>query len=184
MRFVLFQVNANFQINQLKNIFTQGTWRCSFIASKNLRSPSQNLLKTSTFHPFILVLTVVEVSNITNKNQSPTNLAKYQYFYTRDFISFLHYGKKLALSIARGFRNIYFLSHFHYFWRCVKLVIFQINADFLINQLRKYFTQNTWDCSLIPTKNLCSPSHKFLEISTFYHMSSSFHIPWVVQYFK
>ena len=60
---------------------------------KKVRSPSQNLLKTFTFHPSLLIFTVVEVCNITNKNQSPSNLAKYQYFYTRDFISFLHFGK-------------------------------------------------------------------------------------------
>ena len=36
---------------------------------------------------------MVEVCNITNKNQSPSNLAKYQYFYTREFTSFLHFRK-------------------------------------------------------------------------------------------
>ena len=47
------------------------------------------------------------VRNISNKNQSPSNLAKYQYFYTRDFISFLHFEIKLALSIVKVFRNIF-----------------------------------------------------------------------------
>ena len=84
------------------------------MAWKNLRSPLQNLLKTPTFHPIYNNFTVVEVCNITNKNHSLSNLAKYHYFYTRDLISFLHFGKKLVLSIANIFQNIQFLPHFHY----------------------------------------------------------------------
>ena len=72
MRFLIFQVNANFAINQLKNIFAQNTWHCFFRASKNLRSPSQNFLKTSTFHPIFTSFYsgwVLEVCNITNEKQ-------------------------------------------------------------------------------------------------------------------
>ena len=56
-----------------------------------------------------------EVWNISNKNQPPRNLAKYQYFYTRDFLFLLRNEIKLALSIENFFRNIHFLSHFHDF---------------------------------------------------------------------
>ena len=45
-RFVIFQINADFLINQL----TKDTLRLSFISNKNLRPPSQNLLETSTFY--------------------------------------------------------------------------------------------------------------------------------------
>ena len=51
--------------------------------------------------------------------------------------------KKLALSIANIFRNIYFLTHFNYFWQWVRFLIFQINTDFLINQLTNYFLRKT-----------------------------------------
>ena len=114
MKFVLFQINANFRINQLKNIFTQNTWHYSFMTWKNLSSPSQNLLKTPTFHPIYNSFTVVEVCNIKTKNHSLSYLAKYHYFYTRGLISFLHFGKTMALSIANIFQNIQFLPHFHY----------------------------------------------------------------------
>ena len=70
---------------------------------KKVRSPSQNLLKTFTFHPSLLIFTVVEVCNITNKNQSPSNLAKYQYFYTRDFIYPSFISEKIGALHRRGF---------------------------------------------------------------------------------
>ena len=68
----------------------------------------------------------------------PNNLVKYQYFYTRDFISLLHLKKNGTLH-GNVFRNIHFLPHFHYFQKWVRYVIFQVNADFLINQLTKHF---------------------------------------------
>ena len=57
----------------------------------------------------LLVFKVDEVCNISNKYKRPYNLAKYQYFYTKDFISLLHFETKLALSIVKV------LPNFHYF---------------------------------------------------------------------
>ena len=51
----------------------------------------------------------------------------------------LSLGRKLALSIVKVFRNIHFLPHFHYLKKWVRLVTSQINTDYLINQLTKYF---------------------------------------------
>ena len=42
-----------------------------------------------------------EVCYISNKYQPPYNLAKRQYFYTRDFISYPHFGKNDALDRKR-----------------------------------------------------------------------------------
>ena len=56
-----------------------------------------------------------EVCNISNKYQPPSNLAKYQYFYTRNFISFLHFEIKLAHSIVNVFQNIHFYQIFTIF---------------------------------------------------------------------
>ena len=95
--------------------------------------------KHPLFTTFLLVLTVDEVHYISNKYQAPYSLAKRQYFYKRDFISLLHFGKKMMLSIANVFPNIHFLPIFHYFWKWVRFLIFQINADFLINHLQNYF---------------------------------------------
>ena len=71
--------------------------------------------KYPLFTTFLLVLIVNEVCNITNKKQPPSNLGKYQYFYTRDLISSTHFERKLVLSIASIFWNIHFSQHFHYF---------------------------------------------------------------------
>ena len=43
---------------------------------------------------------------ISNKYQPLNNLAKHHYFYTRDFISLLHFKQKFTISIAEFFRNI------------------------------------------------------------------------------
>ena len=44
---------------------------------KKMHSPSQILLETYTFHHILVVFTVDEACNISNKNQTPSNLAKY-----------------------------------------------------------------------------------------------------------
>ena len=64
---------------------------------------------------FLIVFTMDEVRYISNKHQTLNNLAKEQYFYTRDFISLRHLEKNIALSIANIFRKIHFLPLFHYF---------------------------------------------------------------------
>ena len=64
---------------------------------------------------------------------------KYQYFYTRDFIPFLHFERKLALSIAKFFQNIYFSLPFSLFSTMSKVCNISNKTDFLINQLQKYF---------------------------------------------
>ena len=43
---------------------------------KKMHSPSQILLETYTFHHILVVFTVDEACNISNKNQTPSNLAK------------------------------------------------------------------------------------------------------------
>ena len=74
--FVILQVNADFLINQLTKYFY--TRQLNFLLH------------------FLLVLAVDEMSCISQKYQPPNNLAKHQYFYTRDFISLLHFGKKIG----------------------------------------------------------------------------------------
>ena len=67
------------------------------------------------FTTFLVFLTVDEVRYISNKNQPPNNFAKRQYFYTRDFISFFHFERKLMLFIAKPFRKHPFLTTFSLF---------------------------------------------------------------------
>ena len=79
-----------------------------------------------------------EVCNISNENRPPNNLAKYQYFYTRDFISFLHFKKELAFSISKIFETSTFTT-FSLLLTVKRFAIVQINTDFVINQLEKCF---------------------------------------------
>ena len=100
---------------------------------KNMRSSLQHSLFTTC----LLVFTMNEVCCVSNKYQPSTSLMKYQYFYKRDFISLLHFKIKFALFMSKVVPNIHFIPHFYYFWQWVRFVIFQINTDFLINQLQK-----------------------------------------------
>ena len=86
----------------------------------------------------------------------------------------------MPLSIANFFRNIHFLSHFHYFWQSDRFVKFPVNTDFLINQQKNIFTQHTSHPSLISRENLRSLWHKFLETSTFYHIFAIFHLMFAI----
>ena len=96
-------------------IVTQDTLHSSFISKKICALHHRCFYKHSLFTTLLLVFTVDEMSYISNKYQCLNNLEKHQYFRKRDFIPLLHFEQKLVLSIAIIFRNIYFLSHFHYF---------------------------------------------------------------------
>ena len=106
------------------NNFRQDTLHSPFISKKKKKTDCalhrRYFWKHPLFTTFWLVLWM-EVCYISNKYQPPSNLAKYQYFYTRDFVSLLHFIKKnkkkmaLSISIANVFRNIHFLPYFHYF---------------------------------------------------------------------
>ena len=125
-----------------------------------------------------------ELCFISNKYQPPNNLAKYQYFYTRDFIFFLHLEKKLALSIAK-YQYFYtgdFISLLHFKKNCrfssqkffetstfyhmptsfsqwKRCAVFQIKIDRLvIYQNLNIFTQETFYPSFISKKN--GPLHR------------------------
>ena len=69
MRFLIFQIIANFLINQLAKYF--------YTKHLALLLHFKNKIIFTTFLP---VFNVDEVCNISNKNQPPSNLAKYQYF--------------------------------------------------------------------------------------------------------
>ena len=60
---------------------------------KNCAPHCRIFKKYPPFTTILLVFRIDEVCNISNKYHSPSNLAKYQYFYTREFISFLHFEK-------------------------------------------------------------------------------------------
>ena len=177
--------------------------------------PSQNILETSTFHHIFTSFHsgwgVQYYKWKPSDKPSPSDLAKYQYFHARTLLSFLPFEEKLALFIANVFWNIYFLPHIHCLWEWVRFVILQINADFLINQLSKYFYTRRLTTlpyfliskkkkkiyiyiyiyiarDLIPffhcAKTWRSPSKTVFERSTFYQIFTSFQSGERVLYFK
>ena len=146
MRFVIFQVNAYLPINQLKKYFyTKHLTLLLYFKKKICALHHRIVSKHPLFIPFLLVLTVCYISY---KYQPPNNWAKHQYFYIRDFLSLLHFEKK----------NL----------------IFQVTADFLINQLQNIFTTGTLYSFFISKRKLRSPS----ENRSFYHISYYFKSEW------
>ena len=119
MRFLIFQINTNFVLNQLKKILH---------TIPLLLSPSQNLLETSTFHHSLLASRMNEVCNITNKSRRNSNWAKYKYSYSRDPISFLHFEKKWRSP---------FLKHLLFNPFSLFLKMSEV-CNFIINHLTKY----------------------------------------------
>ena len=71
--------------------------------------------KHQMFTTFLLVFTVDEMCNISNKYQPPSNLAKYKYFCKRDVISLLHFEKKIGVLHRKRFSKHSLLSTFSIF---------------------------------------------------------------------
>ena len=112
---------------------------------------------------------------ISYKCQLPNNLAKHQYFYIRDFLSLLHFEKKNSRPrLQKFFETSTFYHFFTTFKKWVRFVIFQVTADFLINQLQNIFTPGTLYSFFISKRKLRSPS----ENRSFYHISYYFKSEW------
>ena len=86
-----------------KTNFTQNTFYSSFISKKSCTFHPRSFEKHPLFTTLILVFTVDEVCYISNKYQAPYNLAKRQYFYTKDFISLFHFGSENWRSSSQMF---------------------------------------------------------------------------------
>ena len=71
--------------------------------------------KHARFTICLLVLTVGEFYNISNKIQLPNRSAKYLLFYTKDLTYLLYFQGKLTLSIGEFPGNIHYLPFFHWF---------------------------------------------------------------------
>ena len=132
MRFVIFQLNTDFLINQLTKCFYTRHLNASFISKTICALHRRIFWKGPLFTTFLVFLTVDEVCYISNKNQL-NNLAKRQYFYTRGFTSLLHLEKKLALFIAKLFRKHPLFTTFSLFLTVRNVCNTQINTVCLIN---------------------------------------------------
>ena len=151
----------------------------SFISKKLCALGRRMFCKGPLFTTFLVFLTVDEVCYISNKNQPPNNLAKRQYFYTRQFISLLHFERNLVLLIAKPFPKHPLFITVSLFLTVCNVCNIQINTNFFINQLKNIFRQDTFSPSFDSRKKLCSPSQKLLEtfllhFTTFYKQFTTF----------
>ena len=119
-------------------IFTQETLSPSFILKKNGALHCKRCSKHPLFTTFSLFSKMNEVYNTSSKCWLPNKSASKIFLHNTPYTP-PSFKKKLALSITNVFQNIHFLSHFHYFQKWLGFVILQVNANFLINQLAKYF---------------------------------------------
>ena len=174
MRCAIFQIYANILVIYQKiYIFTQETLYPSFISKKKISAlQRKRLSKHPLFTTFLLLLTVSELCNISNKRQLPNKSAQ-KVFYTRYLTLFLHAIKKFALSIAESFRNIHFSPNFYQFSQWMRCGILQINLQ-VIQQNINIFAQQTLCSSFISKNNWCSLSQTFFEESIFYHIFTIF----------
>ena len=157
-----------------------------WILHKTPHSPPSSQKKTCGLHctsfqkhplftTFLLVFAVDELCRISNKYQPPNNLAKYQNFDTRDFLSLLHFGKKIALSIANVFRNIHFFTTFSSFLTVSEVCNTSSKCWLSNKSANKIFLYKIhYTLPSFPKNNLCSPLQMLLETSNFYHIFTSF----------
>ena len=76
-----------------------------FYLKQNFALSITESLKHPLFTTFLLVLTLYEIFYISYKYQSPNNLAKHQYFYTRDFISLHHFKKNWCSPMQKFYKT-------------------------------------------------------------------------------
>ena len=87
----------------VKNIFTHINLHSSFISKKK---------KKSTFNHLLLVLTMVELCNDSDKYQFLNKSGNHFFFYVIDLTFVLYFQKLLILSFVEVFKTIHFLYMF------------------------------------------------------------------------
>ena len=165
--FVIFQVNAGFLKNQLTKYFYIRHLNPCYLKKKkkkkNCTLHRRIFQKRQFFTTFLVFLTVDEVCYISNKNQPfSNNLAKRQYFYTRDFISLLHFERKFALLIAKSFRKHPLFTTFSLFLTVHNVCNIQINTNFFLNQLKIFLHKASLALHSIQERN-CALHHKSFQ---------------------
>ena len=185
MRLVIFQINTDFLINQLtKCFYTRHLTPLLYFKKNKLCSPSQNLLEISTFYQIFTSSDTGWGVSVSNKYQPPYNFAKRQYFYTRDFISLLHFGKKIGALHRKDFSKHPLFTTFSLFLKANEVWNISNKCWFPNNSVNKIFLHKTAYAPPALQKILRSPSQNILETFTFYFIFPSFHSGWGVLYFK
>ena len=154
MKFVIFKVKWRLPNKSANKIFLHKTPHTPPLFLKKIALPSHNLLETSTFyHSFTSFHSRWVLCCISNKYQPLNNIAKHQYFYTRDFISLFHFDKILALSIAKVFETS---SIYHISLLTVSEVCNISNKHYLVNKSANETFFHKAPYTLPPFQNKCA----------------------------
>ena len=152
MRFVVFQINTEFLINQLQKYLYRKHLTLPLHSNKNFVLSIAQVFRNIHFLPH------------DNYFSQWIKCAWFQIntdLLTKDFISFLHFKKKLALFIGNVFRNIHFLPHFP-----LLLTVSEICNSFTKESLHLSFTSKK--------KKWFPLSQRFFKTSTFYQIFTVF----------
>ena len=151
MRFVVFQINTEFLINQLQKYLYRKHLTLLLHSNKNFVLSIAQVFRNIHFLPH------------DNYFSQWIKCAWFQIntdLLTKDFISFLHFKKKLALFIGNVFRNIHFLPHFPLLLTVSEIVIVLQMSPCISPSHQK--------------KNWLPLSQRFFKTSTFYQMFTVF----------
>ena len=150
MRFVIFQVNTDFLTNQPNKYFYTRSIHPSYISKQICALQQRSIYQRPLFTTFLLVFTEDKVRNISNKYQPPSNLAKCQCFYTRNFIFFLHRKRSskhplfitllLLLTVGEvcNISNKNWLPNKKYFYTRHLTPLFHLKGKFVLSILQAF----------------------------------------------
>ena len=170
--------------NNLTTCLAQKTLYFSFISKLSWLSPSQKFFETSTFYHIFIILTVIEDFHISSKYRLPNKSAKKRYLHKTPNIP-PSFQKTICVAHCKSFLKHPLFTRFSLF----------LPVSEVCNISSKYWLgyKLAWEIFLHKTpyipflsflEKFCSPWQKLLETSTFYHIFTSFHSGWSVQYFK
>ena len=168
-------------MNQLQNIFSHYT-RLSF-PKKSCSLHYKRFYKHPLFTTHLLVITMDEVFNISEKYQPPSNIPNQWYLYTRHFVSLFHFKKKIDAVYRKWFSKHSCFTTFSLFLTVSEACNIS-NNYWLANKSAKKLLHGKATPLLHFKKITCSPSPRLLETSTFYDIFINFHSGWGVQFFK
>ena len=100
-----------------------------------------------------------------------------------DLTSFLHFQKNNRIFHWRGFLKNSLLTTFSLFYQRGRRVIFQVNTQFLISQLKTILTQGTLHLSFM-VKTFSSLHCRIFKKKSFYHIFTSFESEQGASYFR
>ena len=150
---------------------------------KDLHSPLQNLLETSTFIHFFYFSKWMRCAIFQINTKLLVTYWNINIF-TQEILYPSIIWKKLALSIANAFLKHPLFTTFSLFLKGSEVCNISNKSWLPNNSANKIFLHKKPYTPPLLQKNLRSPCQNLWEISTFYYIFTSFDSEWGVQYYK